>query len=385
VLNRAYVQSHNVFVEPLDVGALAEVALFYGEVELVLGRGSVRQLLTKYGADALIEFVSQGYVNAHYSHTFTVIHTEASSGHELHRPAAISLAGSMEADLVAVFRECTGRSGYGRRKANAFIDAVEAITLGDDWGDQVRANFANEDLVRKAIETTALHALGPNDGVEVKVTQVDWSNDALRFEMDGNWSVLQSEYLSRRGEVLSPAHLLSPFVGSLTDLQIASRFGADISTGQLGSRLLGLKCAELQRASDGRLEGINEFQSHALRGKDVRSAINSNVQDLNDLMYLLDRADRFKAWIADQPIDSELLAQYLEAVTADTWAANVPLKTIRFASAALVGTVAGGDLGATLGLVLGMADLLLLERFLEGWRPNQFVENELDPFVRSDG
>lgn len=332
MLDRAYVQSHNVFVDPLDIGALAEVALFYGEVELVLGSGSLSQLLLKYGADAVVEFVSQGYVNVHYSNSFTAVHTDSSSGHELHRPITASLEGTTEADVIAVFRQCTGRPEYGSRKANAFLEATRSITLDEDWGDQMRANFANEGLVRSAIEMTALHALGPNDGVAVNVIDFDWSNDSLRFEMDDGWNRLEREYLARRGEPISPAHLLSPFIGSLTDLQIASRFSADISTGRLGSGLLGLKCAELQRASDGRLEGIADFQNHTLRGRDVRTAMNSEIQDLRGLMQLLDHAEKFKSWIAGQPIDADLLNQYIQEVTADTWADDLSLKVFRFAS-----------------------------------------------------
>jgi hypothetical protein len=384
MLDRAYVQSHNVFEEPLDIGALAEVALFYGEVELVLGRGSLSQLLMKYGADSLVEFVSQGYVNAHYSHQFTAIHTETSRGYELHRPALISSADRMEADVVRVFRQCTERSGYGQRKANAFLSAVAPIAPDEDWSDQIRANFGNETLVRSAIESTALHVLGPGDGMAVKVTGFEWSENALRIELDDNWPPLQLEYQRRRGSSLSAANLLSPFVGSLTDLQVASRFGADISTGQLGSRLLGLKCAELQRATSGRLDGIAEFQDLTLRGRDVRTALNSGAQDLRSLMTLLDRADRFKSWIAGQPADSDLAAQYIDEVTATTWADSVPLKAIRFASATFAGSVAGGDLGAGLGVVAGLADMFLLERILKGWKPNQFVEKELDPFVRTE-
>lgn len=40
-------------------------------------------------------------------------------------------------------------------------------------------------------------------------------------------------------------------------------------------------------------------------------------------------------------------------------------------------------MGAAAGAVAGLVDELLIDRFLEGWRPNQFIENELDPFVRT--
>ena len=39
---------------------------------------------------------------------------------------------------------------------------------------------------------------------------------------------------------------------------------------------------------------------------------------------------------------------------------------------------AGGSLG------IGAADSFLLERMAKGWRPNQFVEGSLIPFVESE-
>jgi hypothetical protein len=381
VFDRAYVQAHHIGGEaPLDVGALAEVALFYRDVELVLGRGTLRQLITSYGDDAVIEFVSQGYVNTHYSHAFTAIRSEHGPT-EWHAPGAFGVNGDVEADVVHIFRTATGKSGRGRRKAGAFLEAVNLMSLSADWTDQIHANFANESLLRSAIEATARHTLGPGRGAAVHVTDLEWSDGRLRVEFDTTWPQLQAEYSAKRGEPLSTGLLLSPFVGSLTDLQVASKLGADISTGPLGSELLRLKCAELESATSGRLAGISDFQDRVLHGRDVRGAVNTGARDLHDVMDLLEGAHKFRNWLDDQPAGADLLEQYIEAATTETWASNLPVKALRFAGTSAAGFALGGGLGAAVGLVVGATDEFLIDRFLQGWRPNQFVEDELDPFV----
>jgi hypothetical protein len=90
--------------------------------------------------------------------------------------------------------------------------------------------------------------------------------------------------------------------------------------------------------------------------------------------------------MADQVDDVGLLAQYYEATTKQTWIETLPAKVVRWS------VIGGGGLLATLmgtpGLPLAIgslavagADSLLLERLTRGWRPDQFVDSTLRPFV----
>ena len=65
VLESAVVRSHSRFgsgEQPLDVGALADVCLFYQKTSLVFGRGTLRQLLVAYGAESVVQFTRDRYV-----------------------------------------------------------------------------------------------------------------------------------------------------------------------------------------------------------------------------------------------------------------------------------------------------------------------------------
>jgi hypothetical protein len=48
----------------------------------------------------------------------------------------------------------------------------------------------------------------------------------------------------------------------------------------------------------------------------------------------------------------------------------------------LADMVAPTGLGTTAEMAIGAADALLLDRLIKGWRPNQFINDRYQPFVR---
>ena len=117
----------------------------------------------------------------------------------------------------------------------------------------------------------------------------------------------------------------------------------------------------------------------------VREAVNSGEKSLDDIVKLLKHGRRFREWIAGQPADTDLLKQYIRSSTRETWAEQLPTKSVRwmlFTGAGvaldLVGT---GGLGTAAGIGLSMVDSFFLDNLTRGWRPSQFVEQRLRTFV----
>jgi hypothetical protein len=73
-------------------------------------------------------------------------------------------------------------------------------------------------------------------------------------------------------------------------------------------------------------------------------------------------------------------------VTQSTWVDKLPSKTIRwllFSGAGLgLDAMGAGGVGTALGIGLGAVDSFFLDSILKGWKPNQFVEGSLAPFVK---
>ncbi|MFL6108979.1 MAG: hypothetical protein ACJ72L_18620 [Marmoricola sp.] len=388
MFDRVVVRNHHLFADPLDVGALAEAALFYGQTELVLGRGSLRQLLNLYGADTLLEFFQHDYVRPYYlDQTAAIVNVAAPSGGEMHSPVQVRIGDSTEADVTRLFREAVGKSGLGGRRARAFLDLMEPLPWSEDWLEDAKVTLANESLATDAIKITSRYSLGSDPVAPLEPASYRWDGQYATYSLDPKaWSNTQAVFASQRGGgELGKGHLLSPLMGAQFDLTLAATLDADLSTSALGGELAQLL---LRSASDqirvAHPEAIADFQRHVLRGRDIRAAVNSGSRDLDDVMLLLDNASRFGKWLRDKPYDADLVTDYISEATAGTWASSIPSKLLRFFGLTALGILAAGPVGTAIGIGMGAFDSLVLETLVKGWRPNQFVETELDYFVRPD-
>ena len=79
-----------------------------------------------------------------------------------------------------------------------------------------------------------------------------------------------------------------------------------------------------------------------------------------------------------QAPDGGLLRTYYRDVTASSWVDKLPGKSLRFiffTGAGILLDVAGtGGVGTAIGVAASAADTFLLDRMIQGWKPNQFVE-----------
>lgn len=101
-------------------------------------------------------------------------------------------------------------------------------------------------------------------------------------------------------------------------------------------------------------------------------------------MALLDHAYKCRSWLTDQPFDAELDDNDIAEVAAKSWISTTPMRVFRFALVTALGFGLSGPVGAGLGLALGAADQLPIDRMVAGYKPNQFINKHLDPFVDAD-
>jgi hypothetical protein len=101
-------------------------------------------------------------------------------------------------------------------------------------------------------------------------------------------------------------------------------------------------------------------------------------------MDVLDKAQRFKEWLASRNPDQRLLHEYYAETTRQSWLEKLPTKVSRWTIATGLGAAVDAihPIGATaLGLGISLFDAMLLDKILKGWRPNQFIDNVVGPFV----
>lgn len=157
-------------------------------------------------------------------------------------------------------------------------------------------------------------------------------------------------------------------------------------TSFVGGPLLATRVEHAWARASSSAQSIARFEEVALgSARAVGDAIRSGRASFKDLLAVLEERKRFREWLADQPFDADIVAEYITAISRDTWMDKLPAKTVRFAVASGAGlaaeVIAPSGLGAAAGLSVGALDALVLDRYLKGWRPNQFVNDLRESIV----
>lgn len=161
-------------------------------------------------------------------------------------------------------------------------------------------------------------------------------------------------------------------------MHLAAFYGGDFVTTTVNSALVRWRQAHLFERSSLNRQAREQFSELVLTDyPSIRDVIDSGERSFSEFLKLLDKAQKFKTWLAKTNPDQKLVSQYIEALKSDTWADKAPVKALRYMFS--LGT---GLADPTAGVASGAADAFLLDNFLKGWRPNHFVDDRLKRFLR---
>jgi hypothetical protein len=187
-------------------------------------------------------------------------------------------------------------------------------------------------------------------------------------------------------EALTRAYLLNAFFSARYDLWLSARYMSEIVTSPISSTILSAKFSEWIHARDQGAGQIEAFQimlfeeAHA-----IAEAVNEGRRTIRDVLALAEQSGKFKEWLVSVNPDVGVISEYYKSLSKQTWLERLPGKSFRFAALTAAGILldayGGGGIGTVVGTGLGAADALLLDKFIRGWRPNQFVERRLQPFL----
>lgn len=110
--------------------------------------------------------------------------------------------------------------------------------------------------------------------------------------------------------------------------------------------------------------------------RSLAEVIDSGERTFGEFLLLLDRAARFKDWLKKANPDEGLIRSYVAQLSSESWIQRLPAKSLRY-----VLTLALDATNPVAGAVAGFADSFIVEKLLQGWRPNHFVASRLRPFI----
>ncbi len=211
------------------------------------------------------------------------------------------------------------------------------------------------------------------------------------FYIETNFDIAE---INRRYQARVPtdsfnvASILADVFETRGDMVYASKYMGEIVTSPLRSNIMQAKFELINWRRHTSVKDIDIFQTVHLEGKSLREVINSGARSFGEFLDLLDEARKFKSWLKGASPEIGLLKEYHQAVTSTSWLEKLPTKGTRFAlmtgAGVLLDALATGGVATFGAIALGTADTFLLDKFLSGWRPNHFVEQDLWQFLEEE-
>jgi hypothetical protein len=183
-----------------------------------------------------------------------------------------------------------------------------------------------------------------------------------------------------------PSSILTHLFDAETDLYFSSTYLSELVTTPLSSRLMKEKLGYLVHKASKSRSDIEHFQNYVFGdAKALREAFyNKNVQ-VDDVITLILKSQKFKEWLATKEQNQDLVRQYYGEVTRGTFIDKLPGKSARWAFFTTIGlaadAIATGGVGVAAGIALGALDTFFIDKLLRGWKPSQFIEEDVKKMV----
>lgn len=371
---------------PLDIGALVECMLFYGKTSVVANQSTLRQLFLYFGTNRVIELIDEELLNLTYTETGIGVMTRTINGIERHDVGQFSSPQhTYQDELRKICIDVTGKVGKGRRTAQRIQDLIKVRNHENIILEGARKAFSDQDYINYSAKSIISSLIPEKISVDDVVFQTETTDDGIVVATNIDFAALNQiyhKYVPATHSTINSASILSHTLNVESELYFSSNNLSEIATSGLNSSLMSHKINYLLERSTRSSKQIQDFQGFIFDdAKSLKEAINKKQIDLDDLLSVLKHSRKFKKWIMGVEPDQDLIKSYYSEVTKKTMLDHLPGKSVRwgiFTSAGFVADVfATGGVGTAVGIGLGVLDTFYLDKLISGWKPSQFIEDEV--------
>ncbi|BAN34389.1 hypothetical protein SCD_n00542 [Sulfuricella denitrificans skB26] len=377
---------------PLEIGALVECMLFYGETSVVANQSILRQLFTYFGIDRVIELIEEELLNIIYTETNVCVLTRTINGTEYHDTGQVSSPQhTYQDELRKICIDVIGKAGKGRRTAQRIQGLIKVRNHENIILEGARKSFADQEYINYSAKSIIRSLIPEKINVDDIIFQTEQTDSGIVIATNINFAALNQvyhKYVPPTHSTINPALILSHTLDVESELYFSSNNLSEIATSGLSANLISHKINYLLEKSIKSSEKLKDFQGFVFNdARSLREAINKKQIDLDDLMLVLKNARKFKKWIIGVEPDQNLIKSYYSEVTKKTIVDKLPGKSVRwgiFTGAGIIADVlVTGGIGTVVGIGLGALDTFYLDKLISGWRPNQFIEDEVKELLRN--
>lgn len=369
----------------VDVGLLAESILFYGRVQYSGAANSLIALARVLGPDALSALIDSQLLDFRLTPQLNgAITQDINRGLERHDIAFIT---PRRQDVQRSLDEAMRERGGGKQSTiviRRLLDSVRWNVSPSLNLHRVRAEIRSPVFANTLSDWARILLPNLPSGPLFEVWDLAKTFQiGVKFDLNLLGTAI-GQTTAMPGFRLGRSDLVAHYLESFAALTDASEFDGDLVCGYVPSMFMRSRILPVIQRTAKNQEQVGEFIEMALENVvSIREAVNLKQVSMMDVIHLAERASKFRDWVNGIPPEGRLLREYAAALTRESWADKLPAKRFRWAFFTASGMAAdihlGSPIGTAAGIGLSAIDAFLLERYIRGWRPNQFVVEGLKP------
>ncbi len=367
----------------LDMSFLIDTMLFYGEVNVLAHTAEIAKLLETFGEETLHHLILSGRMKLHIRQNILGIGHQP-SGDKIHYGVELFHAKdiSVHNTLYTAHQQLVHNSTRNMQFADHFAEIVTGHVYDPIVFQMIEADFQNPSYLTDSV-TEILRTYIPEysqpDPVRVEIEKDDRpvgpfsSSYVVHSNIDfGKINSIHAKY--GKPNVSGHSSFLLTLVEARGDNYISGQFESEFATGDLNSTLMNMQLADViqrTRKSEGE---IIEFNKHVLADcPSIGTAFVSGQITGKQLLKLLEEGDKFRKWLGTIDPNADLVNRYISEALAPALSDKAIIKTARVAATGLAGLIPG------LGTVASVADTFFVDKLINGWKPNHFIDGKLKP------
>lgn len=392
MFEKIFLKRNGVDNKEMDIGKIAECCLFYQSTEILVDKFLVGELCKKIDIGLLKEYSAESLLKVQIrKNAISIANFDTKIGTTYAPIIAASDAFNLSENLYKTFYELTSSKSKAKAAKRDFLDIADDFKYSPDLKNKLVEEWKDTEFLSKTLRryiNSYLPQLDTSEFICEITDEFKYNNifDSYKIECNKNLEELSKKYSELLPEDFSFSiqSALLRLAETSGDIDIATTRNSEIYTDVRNEIYFQDKFSELIQKVSNNQEEIEVFQEHILKKyKPIGDTLRSGEKSFTEYSEILKKAQDFKGWLNDLDNDDKLLAAYYEEVTKETWIDKKPVKTARYIAfnglAILLSVLAGGvPIG---GLVSSAIDKYLLTKLVEKWRPNQFIDGEVKPFL----
>ncbi|MFT5891675.1 MAG: hypothetical protein ACI9Y7_001782 [Dokdonia sp.] len=370
-----------------DLGNIAESALFYKEVNFVCNPSFFKYLIDHKEVDAILELMDTGRIKILLENNMIATSHKTNLPNNFCYNPVIWSSGDVSDRLERVIYETTQRSGYSRRLSKKIIDKSERVLYPIDVINYVKQDLKDQVYLKRIVSSVIQDfdpaiSIAPEE-INIKVNKL---KDGYTITTNLDLERISNKFINKHP--INAQSILYKILNARIDSTLVSGLKSDLVTSPIITSMINLKVNDVINRSADSLKQIDSFSDVYLHdGKKVSNVISSGERSLLDFIKVLEKGEKFQDWVFDINDGENLLREYNNAISKDTWIDKLPGKSFRwsiFTGTGLVLDLLGtGAVGTVIGFGISAADQFLLDKIIKGWKPNSFVNGDLNNFLKN--